>query len=289
MSKGHPTSSWQAPEPAHLAEVPALVQALLDHLADEGLRVPPGVPAGDALQRLRILLTLRAPGDLPEGQALALDRVLQHLRTCRHETEALALPIEPGWSELSLWQGDITTLRADAIVNAANARLLGCFQPLHACIDNAIHWQAGPRLRRDCDRLMAAQPGLEPTGSARLTLGYNLPARLVLHTVGPIVRDHSPTARDRADLAASYEACLDLAAAQPDILTLAFCGVSTGVFGYPRPQAARVALATTAAWLARHPGRFARVVFNVFSAQDAAAYRQALDAHPGPMRHQHHE
>lgn len=268
---------WHPPAPATADEVPALTEALLAYLAAEGLRLPFGVPVCDAMQQLRILLTLRPPGDLPAVMGQALDRLLQHLRTRRPETNALALPIEPGWRELSLWLGDITTLRADAIVNAANNRLLGCFQPLHACIDNAIHWQAGPQLRRDCARLMAAQPGPEPTGSARLTAGYNLPSRHVLHTVGPIVRGHTPSVQDCADLAAAYTACLSLAATQPDIRTLAFCCISTGVFGYPREEAAHTALATTAAWLNRHPGRFDRVVFNVFTPRDEAIYRHVLN------------
>ena len=174
-----------------------------------------------------------------------------------------------------MWQGDITTLAVDAIVNAANAELLGCFHPFHPCIDNAIHAAAGPRLRDDCARIMQAQGVPEETGHAKATRGYNLPARFVLHTVGPIVRKGLSPEHEEA-LARCYRACLDTAARLDRVRSVAFCAVSTGVFGFPREPAARIALRTVGAWLGEHPGAIDLVVFNVFAAVDRAAYEKAL-------------
>ncbi|HEX8870755.1 MAG TPA: macro domain-containing protein, partial [Lentzea sp.] len=173
---------------------------------------------------------------------------------------------------LAVWRGDITRLLCDAVVNAANDALLGCFQPMHPCVDNAIHTAAGPRLRSDCHRIMAAQAAPEPTGIAKITRGYHLPAPYVLHTVGPIVRGKVLPAHANA-LADSYRACLDLAAEFGKIRTLAFCGISTGIFGFPKLPAARIAVSAVQDWLAAHPGRFDRVVFTTFGDEDDEAYR----------------
>jgi O-acetyl-ADP-ribose deacetylase (regulator of RNase III) len=235
---------------------------------------------------LRALLTVRGPGSLPARAVPLLDALLAGERTQRPSVDVGALPTlaeqhlgtgYPAAATTVLWHGDITTLRADAIVNAANSALLGCFQPVHRCIDNVIHATAGPRLRDDCDTIVTAQDAPEPTGSAKITRGYHLPARYVLHTVGPIVDGPLQPWHETA-LAAAYRSCLDLAAAACGIRTVAFCSISTGVFGYPKPPAARVALAAVAAWLDEHPGRLDRVVFDVFSTEDLHTYRQALTA-----------
>ena len=176
-----------------------------------------------------------------------------------------------GDTRLFLWRGDITTLAVDAIVNAANTDLLGCFRPGHTCIDNAIHSVAGPRLREDCRRIIVHQGHREPTGAAKLTRGYYLPSRFVLHTVGPIVPDGRPTDEQRAELARCYEECLNVAV-DVGLRSIAFCAISTGVFGYPKDEAATVAMATVRVWLARHPDALDHVVFDVFSAADEAAY-----------------
>lgn len=235
---------------------------------------------------LRALLTVREPGPLPEGADRELDALLGAERRLRPAVPVLELPTIDGEfhgttfraaAEAALWRGDITTLAADAVVNAANNRLLGCFRPLHPCIDNALHDAAGPRLRDDCDTIITAQGTPEPTGTAKITRGYHLPARYVLHTVGPVVRGR-PHARDALALASSYRACLDLAAEVEAIRTLAFCAISTGVFGYPKEAAAPVALHAVADWIAAHPARFDRVVFTVFGDDDELAYRHALGA-----------
>ncbi|MGW1717717.1 protein-ADP-ribose hydrolase [Streptomyces sp. NPDC002156] len=243
--------------------------------------------ATDATARrrlLRALLTVRPPGPLPDGASDAVDSVLSTERGLSPTTHASQLPTIAAEfphttyraaERTTLWRGDITTLAADVIVNAANSALLGCFQPLHPCIDNAIHSAAGPRLRDDCRTVVTLQGTSEPTGTAKITRGYHLPARYVLHTVGPVI-DGRPRASDAEALASSYRACLDLAAEVESIRTVALCAVSTGVFGYPKDQAAPIALRTVADWLEARPERFDRVLFTVFEAADESAYRHAL-------------
>ena len=183
------------------------------------------------------------------------------------------IPCVAAHPKLALWQGDITRLNADAIVNAANSQLLGCFVPGHHCIDNAIHSAAGLQLREACAALMREQGHEEPTGGAKITRGYNLPAKYVLHTVGPIVHG-AVTERDRALLASCYRSCLRLAE-EHGLQTVAFCCISTGVFHFPNEAAAEIAVATVNEWLetARH---LRKVVFNVFLEKDLHIYRRIL-------------
>ena len=180
-------------------------------------------------------------------------------------------PTDP---RLRLWRGDITTLAADAIVNAANSGMTGCWAPLHYCIDNAIHTFAGVQLRAACANLMAAQGHPEPTSQAKVTDGYNLPARYVIHTVGPIANGR-PTDTHRRQLAECYRACLD-ATAKAGLSSIAFCCISTGVFGFPQEEAASIAVATVRRWLNEHPDVPMTVVFNVFSETDESLYRPLL-------------
>ncbi|WP_406201371.1 protein-ADP-ribose hydrolase [Streptomyces europaeiscabiei] len=251
-----------------------------------GLRPGAADRIDDAAARrlLRAVLTVRQPDPLPTRAARVLDALLAGERLARDTTDAASLPTVRDTlphaayraaDRTVLWQGDITTLGADAVVNAANSALLGCFAPMHPCIDNALHAAAGPRLRTDCHTIMSLQGHPEPTGTAKITRGYHLPARYVLHTVGPIVDGPVLSEHQRA-LAASYRACLDLAAEAGGIRSLAFCGISTGVFGYPKAPAARIALDSVAEWLDLHPGRLDRVIFNVYADDDRAAYLQAL-------------
>jgi O-acetyl-ADP-ribose deacetylase (regulator of RNase III) len=238
-------------------------------------------PGTDPRAWLRALLTVRGPTPLPPAFHALLDRLWQAEQRERSLVDAAGLPRlgPPGSiaSRCALWQGDITRLRADAIVNAANAALLGCFQPFHACIDNAIHAAAGPRLREDCARLVQAQGFAEPTGHAKATRGYHLPARFVLHTVGPVASGPLDAGYEQA-LASCYRACLDTAAELAGVRTVAFCAISTGVFGFPRAPAARIALETVGAWLRAHPGALDLVVFDLFSDADRATYAEAVAA-----------
>ena len=170
-----------------------------------------------------------------------------------------------------LWQGDITTLAVDAIVNAANSQLLGCFTPNHACIDNAIHTYAGAELRLACNEIMQKQGHEEPTGGVKITPGFNLPAKYVLHTVGPIVSGRLSERHCRL-LASCYTSCLDLAA-KYGLHSVAFCCISTGVFGFPQKEAAEIAVETVAAFQKDHP---IDVVFNVFRESDLRIYQALL-------------
>lgn len=172
-----------------------------------------------------------------------------------------------------LWQGDITQINADAIVNAANKQMLGCFQPLHACIDNAIHSSAGPQLREDCNIIITLQGELEKTGDAKITRAYNLPSQFVLHTVGPIVtKGTTLTQRQKDELASCYISCLELANEVDCITSITFCAISTGVFGFPKREAAHIAVNTVNDWLESHPNGFTKIIFNVFSDSDWKDY-----------------
>lgn len=173
---------------------------------------------------------------------------------------------------LVLWQGDITRLKVDAIVNAANVQALGCWVPLHNCIDNCIHSAAGIQLRKECADKM--QGGLLATGDAFITKGYNLPARHVIHTVGPIIPDGVPTTEQEEQLARCYRSCLDLAE-KNGLESIAFCCISTGVFHFPNELAAKIAIETVKSY-PRHALK--TIVFNVFLNKDLDIYRQLLGA-----------
>ena len=169
--------------------------------------------------------------------------------------------------------GDITTLRCDAIVNAANSGMTGCYVPNHRCIDNCIHTYAGIQLRLDCARIMEEQGHEEPTGQAKITRAYNLPCRYVLHTVGPVITGRV-RARDRELLASCYSSCLALAA-ENGLESVAFCCISTGEFCFPNREAAEIAVRTVREFMKKETG-VRRVVFNVFKDRDREIYGQLL-------------
>ena len=245
-----------------LAEMPACRPWAAEFQAREGAR-----------RLLRALMNLRPPLPLDPDFLRLQDALLSAEREERGVVDAAALPEVPGRPGIALWQGDITRLRADAVVNAANSTLLGCFHPCHGCIDNAIHSAAGLQLRDACARLMEAQGHSEPAGGAKLTGGCNLPARHVLHTVGPIISGPLTNA-DRAALASCYTACLSLAA-EHGLHSVAFCCISTGEFRFPRGEAAGIAVDTVTRFLSR-PTSIRKVIFNVFQDADAALYRALL-------------
>ena len=182
--------------------------------------------------------------------------------------------ITPQTSDILLWQGDITRLKVDAIVNAANAQALGCWAPLHNCIDNCIHSAAGIQLRKECNDTM--QGRLLATGNAFITKGDNLPAKHVIHTVGPIIPDGIPTKEQEEQLAACYRSCLDLAE-KNGLESIAFCCISTGVFHFPNQRAAEIAIETVKSY-PRHSLK--TIVFNVFLDKDRDIYEQLLGACP---------
>ena len=239
-----------------------------------GLQIPDSL--SEQRRMMRTLLNVRPPHPVSEDLIKAQDRELQ--RQLADKGIVALSDIMPCRVDgrLRLWQGDITRLQVDAIVNAANSALLGCFVPMHRCIDNAIHSAAGVQLRLACDRLMQAQGHPEPTGRAKITDGYNLPARYVLHTVGPIVRDTEPTPRQERQLADCYRSCLALADAH-DLQSIAFCCISTGEFGFPQKRAAEIAVSTVRAYLdATVATGINSVIFNVFKDDDLSIYRNLL-------------
>ena len=174
---------------------------------------------------------------------------------------------------LYLWQGDITKLKADAIVNAGNSALLGCFIPCYGCIDNAIHSYAGVQLRLECQHIMEKQGMPEPTGKAKITKGYNLPAKYVLHTVGPIIRGKL-TEKDCELLASCYRSCLELADAYR-LKSIAFCCISTGEFHFPNDMAGYIAVNTVKDYLKQTNSKI-EVIFNVFKEEDYQIYKRLL-------------
>ena len=174
-------------------------------------------------------------------------------------------------SEICLHKGDITALKCDAIVNAANSAMLGCFHPLHNCIDNAIHSAAGVQMRLSCSDLMKGKQA--QNGEVIVTKGYNLPCKFVFHTVGPIVQERV-TEQNKADLRSCYVNCLRKAD-EMQLRTIAFCCISTGVFGYPKIAAAQLAVQTVKEYKNRTHSQL-KVIFDVFSEQDYAIYKQIL-------------
>ncbi len=222
---------------------------------------------------LRALLNLREPGPIPAAIQADLDQLLAAELAERGVVAGDQLPATAADPRLVLWRGDITRLQVDAIVNAANSALLGCFVPLHRCIDNAIGSAAGPGLRNECAAIMAQRGRPEPTGTATLTGGYCLPAAHVIHTVGPIVRGEL-TDNHEAQLVSCYRSCLQ-AMDDAGLRSIALCCISTGEFGYPKAPAARTAVATVRDYLAGETG-IERVIFNVFTDEDLATYRQLL-------------
>ena len=256
-----------------------LIDALLEERADgEKVVVPEGTDDQRAL--LRALMNVRPPAPVAAEVLAVQDAYLaERLRERGGAVDAATLPpvdaADPVLSRVALWRGDITRLAADAIVNAANDQMLGCFVPGHHCIDNAIHTFAGMQLRLDCARLMAEQGHAEPTGQVKVTFAHNLPSGLVFHTVGPIVRDGRPNPRDEDLLASCYRACLAEATLR-GLSTLAFCCISTGVFGFPQEEAARVAVCAVLDHLANNDRRL-KVIFDVFLDSDQRIYQELLN------------
>lgn len=247
-----------------------LIQALSAKLRPEERPQVPDDPAARK-QLLRALFNVRMPA-LAEDSFLAVqDAYLQEELRRKGITDFADLtPVRKG---LYLWQGDITTLKCDAIVNAANSGMLGCFVPCHRCIDNAIHTFSGIRLRYACAQQMQAQGHEEPVGSAKITPAFNLPSRYILHTVGPFINGF-PDEKDCAQLASCYTACLSLCARHP-IDSIAFCCISTGEFHFPNETAARIAVTTVKSFKEK-TGSDINVIFNVFKDEDYDLYRKLL-------------
>ena len=249
-----------------------LIQSLLKEQPEyRGIAIP--TDTNSQRQLLRGLMNLRRPARIGTEFLQMQDAYLQDETAAKGVTDAADLtPIQPG---LYLWQGDITTLKCDAIVNAANSGMTGCYIPNHRCIDNAIHTFAGVELRLACAELMEQQGYPEPTGRAKITPAFNLPCKYVLHTVGPIINGRV-TQRDRELLASCYRSCLELAA-ENGLESVAFCCISTGEFHFPNEQAAEIAVRTVKEFLEKQTS-VKKVIFNVFKDLDKAIYEKLLGA-----------
>lgn len=218
---------------------------------------------------LRGLLNIRPPKPVSEDFLAVQDEFLKEEIFSKGITDIADLvPSEDG---IYLWKGDITTLKCGAIVNAANSQMLGCFQPCHNCIDNAIHTFAGVQLRLECAEIMERQESEEPTGTAKITSAYNLPCNKIIHTVGPIVSGRL-TEKHCGQLESCYNSCLEIAV-RNNVKSIAFCCISTGVFGFPQKKAAEIAVKTVRNFRKDHS---IEVIFNVFRQDDYDIYSGLL-------------
>lgn len=231
------------------------------------------VPSDAAEQKilLRSLFNVRMPKAASDEFLKIQDEYLREETRQKGVTDLAA--ITPVCPDIYLWQGDITTLKCDAVVNAANSQMLGCFCPNHGCIDNAIHTYAGVQLRFDCAELMKKQGREEPAGQAKITPAYNLPCRFVIHTVGPIVCGRL-TDKDCELLRSCYRSCLKLAD-ENNLKSIAFCCISTGEFHFPNKRAAEIAIDTVKKYKAGTQSKI-KVIFNVFKDTDYKIYRELL-------------
>ena len=220
---------------------------------------------------LRALFNLRMPEAADKEFLLIQDTYLQEEIRRKGITDLADL--KPAQQDLYLWKGDITTLKCDAIVNAANSQMLGCFLPCHGCIDNAIHTYAGVQLRQACARIMEQQDQEEETGKAKITSAFNLPSKYILHTVGPIIHGHLRE-EDKTLLESCYRSCLELAESY-QLKSIAFCCISTGEFHFPNSIAAEIAVSTVKEYKGK-TGSKMEVIFNVFKEEDYRIYERLL-------------
>lgn len=246
-----------------------LISALLKEEPQySDIRIPENIQ--DKKRLFRSLVNVRPAKAVSDDFLKIQDEYLQQENTVRGITDADALiPVK---DRICLWQGDITTLKCDAVVNAANSGMTGCYYPCHSCIDNAVHTFAGIQLRLECADIMTEQGFAEPTGSAKITKGYNLPARYVIHTVGPIVSGRL-TRKECDQLVSCYCSCLELAE-KNNIKSIAFCCISTGEFHFPNEKAAEIAVDTVCGYLDKSD--IERVIFNVFKDSDREIYEKLL-------------
>ena len=248
---------------------------LIDHLMKEDsryseLEIPESIEEKRDL--FRALRNIREPKPMSEDFLRLQDEELQEQLK---EKGIVELPKGP---RIQIWQGDITRLMVDAIVNAANSQMLGCFYPLHKCIDNAIHSAAGVQLREECHQMMLQQGHEEPTGQAKITKAYNLPCRYVIHTVGPIIPTGIPTQMQKEQLASCYSSIMQLAD-ENRLESVAFCCISTGEFRFPNQLAAEIAVKTVRDYFDEHQRcNVKQVVFNVFKDVDKRIYEGMLKA-----------
>ena len=229
---------------------------------------------GEKRGLLRSLMNVRLPKSISDEFLKVQDEFLTS-ETLNKELTSVE-DIKEFKGKIMLWQGDITTLKVDGIVNAANSKLLGCFIPQHNCIDNAIHSAAGIQLREECNALMKVQGIDEEVGKAKITAAYNLPSKHVIHTVGPAIAYGSkPSDEDCKALASCYRSCLEIAD-QNALESIAFCNISTGVFNFPQDMACRIAIKTVDDYLNSNESTLEHVIFDVFSDSSYSLYKKEL-------------
>jgi O-acetyl-ADP-ribose deacetylase (regulator of RNase III) len=238
------------------------------------MNIPSDLPGKRRI--IRSLMNRRPAVPVSEILLKAQDQELKNQLIEKGIVELNQSMVSPIHNRLCLWQGDITRLKTDAIVNAANSQMLGCFIPMHLCIDNAIHSAAGIQLRLECNELIKEQGYPEVTGSAKITSGYNLPSKYVIHTVGPIIERRQVTQKDEYLLASCYQSCLELAD-RNKLRTIAFCCISTGEYGFPNQPAAEIAVRTVREYFDLYSETgIESVIFNVFKDIDYSIYRKLL-------------
>jgi len=255
------------------------IDTLLDFFLEEYPQYSNMIIPSELVEKRRLmrsLMNIRPAREASKDFLKAQDTELQKQLREKGAVELGQTMVFAKDKRLKLWQGDITRLKVDAIVNAANSQMLGCFVPLHGCIDNAIHSAAGIQLRFECNELMKKQGYSEPTGSAKITSGYNLPAKYVIHTVGPIIGNGGVTQKEEFELSESYSSCLRLAD-EHKLKSIAFCCISTGEYRFPNQLAAEIALRTVTEYFDLYPATgIETVVFNVFKNVDYSIYRKIL-------------
>lgn len=250
------------------------IEFLIDYLLSEN-GISAQIPADEPERKrlFRALVNVRPPKPVSKEFVQIQDEYLREQLYIKGITDIADLtPVAP---EIYIWRGDITTLKCDGIVNAANPQMLGCFCPNHGCIDNAIHTFAGVQLRRECAEIMKAQGQEEPAGRAKITSGYNLPCRYILHTVGPIVCGKLTNQHEEL-LAGCYRSCLALAD-KSGLQSLAFCCISTGEFHFPNERAAEIAVRTVKEYKQKTQSKI-NVIFNVFKEVDYEIYARLLNS-----------
>lgn len=251
-----------------------LIEELLKEEEDyRNVRIPADVTEQKKL--LRSLMNVRSPRAISRQFLDVQDAYLKEEQTQTAIVDVNELSPSPLDERLYLWQGDITTLKVDAIVNAANSGMCGCFYPLHSCVDNIIHSRSGIELRLYCAKMMQKQGHEEPTGQAKITPAFNLPSRYILHTVGPIIYGDVQK-EDEKLLASCYRSCLSLAA-ENGLGSVAFCCISTGEFRFPNERAAEIAVRTVREFL-QEGTSVKKVIFNVFKDLDREIYERLLGA-----------
>ncbi len=244
---------------------------LIETLCIERGERTPNLPVTRKFDYFRALVNVRMPKPV-SGEFLRLQNEYLQYELSKKQITAIET-LSPVQNDIYLWHGDITTLKCDGIVNAANSQMLGCFCPCHNCIDNAIHTFSGVQLRLECAEIMQSQGHDEPTGKAKITNAYNLPCKYILHTVGPIVYGEL-TERNESELASCYRSCLELAD-KKGLQSLAFCCISTGEFHFPNERAAQIAIRTVAEYK-RQTQSNVKIIFNVFKEVDYDIYARLL-------------